>query len=56
MIFYGGAVLGFLADRLRWNVPVVSTIFAFCLANIGFLLGVWNTVTGRGVTLYQPIR
>jgi cellulose synthase/poly-beta-1,6-N-acetylglucosamine synthase-like glycosyltransferase len=56
LLFYGGAAVGLVADRLRWQLPVVSALFAFCLANAGFLLGVWNIVRGRGVTLYEPIR
>lgn len=56
LLFYTGAALGFVADRMDWKVPVVAALFAFCLANVGFLLGVWNTVTGRGITLYEPMR
>ncbi|MFI5394714.1 MAG: glycosyltransferase [Candidatus Binatia bacterium] len=56
LLFYGGALVGLIADRVHRQIPVASLLFAFCVANVGFLLGVWNIVRGRGVTLYKPIR
>jgi len=56
LVFYGAALVGLVADRLRWRLPVVSVAFAFCLANLGFLLGAWNIARCRSITLYEPIR
>ncbi len=56
LLFYGGALLGLVADRRRTALPICSTLFAFCLANVGFLLGLWNIVRGHRVTSYEPIR
>lgn len=56
LLFYGMALVGFVADRFQWRLPIVSLPFAFCLANVGFLLGLWNVLRGHGVTLYEPIR
>jgi cellulose synthase/poly-beta-1,6-N-acetylglucosamine synthase-like glycosyltransferase len=56
LFFYAGAALGYAADRLHWRVPLLSTCFALCLANVGFLLGVLNIVRRRGVAHYEPIR
>ncbi len=53
---YGGALIGFLAERRKWQIPVLPALFAFCLANIGFLLGVWNTFVRKEITLYEPVR
>ncbi len=56
VLFYAGALTGYLADRRRREVPVLSTLFAFCLANTGFLLGLWSALRGRSAATYQPIR
>lgn len=56
ILFYAGAVAGLVAGRLGRDVPVISTLYAFCIANVGFLRGVVNVLRRKPVTVYKPIR
>lgn len=37
------------------NLPLARTSYSFCLANIGFFIGVLRAATGRVPTLYKPV-
>jgi cellulose synthase/poly-beta-1,6-N-acetylglucosamine synthase-like glycosyltransferase len=47
------AVIGYLGARRKRIVPVASSIFAFCLANIGMAIGVFNALTGKIPAVYR---
>lgn len=56
VLFYSLGVVGFLAELLKFRIPVASQIFSFLLANLGFLLGVLKAVSGKHVTSYKNHR
>lgn len=50
-VFYLVAFAGFKG----LNIPLARTSYSFCLANIGFLIGVLRAATGRVPKLYKPV-
>ncbi len=50
---YSSATLGYLLERRRWNIRFFSATFSFCLANIGFLVGLVQALRGRRIMVYQ---
>jgi len=52
LIFYMTALLGWLAERNNWAIPVVKTIYSFILANCGFLVGLIRAVLKERITAY----
>ena len=56
VLFYVLGLIGFLAELLKFRIPVASQIFSFLLANVGFLLGVLKAVCGKDVTSYKNHR
>jgi len=47
LVFYATALVGGLGERLRVRIPIASTIFSFCVANLGMALGVFKGMMGR---------
>jgi poly-beta-1,6-N-acetyl-D-glucosamine synthase len=43
------------AGYMGWNVPLAQNIYSFCLANVGFFVGVLRAVTGRVPKSYKPV-
>ncbi|HLW60862.1 MAG TPA: glycosyltransferase [bacterium] len=52
-LFYASAGLGHVLDRNRIRVPIVSTIYAFCLMNLGVGVGVAQAIGGRRIFAYR---
>ena len=50
--FYGAALVGFWRSRAACE-RIFGYPFAFCLANIGFLLGAWKSLRGERVEAYR---
>jgi cellulose synthase/poly-beta-1,6-N-acetylglucosamine synthase-like glycosyltransferase len=50
--FYGSAWVGWLLTRSGRRTRVLALPFAFCLANVGFLLGVLRALRGQTVVGY----
>ena len=46
-------LLGRQAERHRFVLPGTSTIYSFLLANAGFFIGLWKSLSGHKVTLYR---
>jgi cellulose synthase/poly-beta-1,6-N-acetylglucosamine synthase-like glycosyltransferase len=53
LLFYLAAVTGYICDRCRIGLPGLSTAYAFCLMNLGVLIGVAHAVLGREIISYQ---
>lgn len=53
LVFYGSGLIGWVAERKGIRLPLLSTIFSFLLANLGFLGGLWKALKGRRVTAYR---
>jgi len=53
LLFYLAAFLGWTADLLGRRVLLVSSIFSFCIANLGMLIGVAVGVAGRAPAHYE---
>ncbi len=51
LLFYFIAVAGYF----RLPVPLAGQIYSFCLANMGFLIGVLKAVSGRVPAAYKPL-
>lgn len=51
--FYAAAVVGHLTERSRVKVRLASTIYAFCVMNLGIFLGVANVLLGRRISAYR---
>lgn len=57
MIIPGGVALGGVAAwvtmQLGVRIPGFGTVYSFCLANLGFLLGVLKAWFGRAILIYK---
>ncbi len=51
--FYLLALAGFLGELSKRRVPLGSTVFSFCVANIGMGLGVIKGLAGRAPAAYK---
>lgn len=51
LLFYSMALAGYLGLKL----PLASSIYIFCLSNIGFFIGVLRALTGKVPKLYKPV-
>lgn len=51
--FYLIGGIGYILDRYRVRVPVLSTIYAFCLMNVGVSVGVAKAILGHRVVAYR---
>lgn len=52
-IFLLLAVSGAAQDRLRVRLPGGSVAYSFCLANAGFLVGIYKSLRGARITAYR---
>jgi cellulose synthase/poly-beta-1,6-N-acetylglucosamine synthase-like glycosyltransferase len=55
VIFFALAGLGWLAQIIGVGLPVIGAVYGFCLANLGFLIGVARALAGRSVVSYTKI-
>ncbi len=53
IIFYVSGAIGYILDRYRLRVPLISTIYAFCLMNLGVSVGVAHALLGRRILAYR---
>jgi cellulose synthase/poly-beta-1,6-N-acetylglucosamine synthase-like glycosyltransferase len=51
--FYVGGVAGSILERHRIRVPLISTIYAFCLMNLAVSAGVAQAIFGRRILAYR---
>lgn len=53
ILFYACGAVGYVFDRFSVRVPVLSTIYAFCLMNLGVAVGVAKAVLGHRMFAYR---
>jgi len=53
--FYIAASIGFFGELFKKSIPIASTIFSFCVANLGMGIGVIKGITGNVPTAYQTL-
>jgi hydrogenase/urease accessory protein HupE len=53
-LFFAAATLGWLAHLKGIRLPMAGLAYSFCLANIGFLIGVVKALAGRSIIAYEP--
>ncbi len=53
LIFYFSGVIGFVAERNSYRIPIASQSFSFLLANIGFFFGVLKALFGQKIVAYR---
>lgn len=51
--FYVVAVVGGLGEIVKKNIPIASTLFSFCVANIGMGIGVIKGLLGKAPASYR---
>ncbi|MDP9382646.1 MAG: glycosyltransferase [Chloroflexota bacterium] len=51
--FYLCAVIGYALEGRGVRVRLFSAPFSFCLANLGFLVGMWKALTGQKTVTYR---
>jgi cellulose synthase/poly-beta-1,6-N-acetylglucosamine synthase-like glycosyltransferase len=51
--FYLGGVVGWWAEWTGHQLPFVTLVYSFLLANTGFLIGLWRSARGHAVTTYR---
>lgn len=56
LLFYIGALIGWQFERKGKEVPILSTLFSFLLANIGFFRGSLRVLLGRTITTYKSVK
>lgn len=47
------AVIGFISIQWHHKIPIFGSVYSFCLANAGFLIGVLKAVLGKRITSYK---
>lgn len=52
-LFYVLALVGWGAEKFRWNVPFAAAAYSFLLANLGFLVGVSKAILGKKIYKYR---
>lgn len=55
LIFYLLGLVGYLAERNNFRMPIASQAFSFLLANIGFFFGVLKALLGKSMTSYKNV-
>lgn len=53
MVFYAAALVGWISTRMKRPAGIFAYPFSFCLANVGFLLGLLKAVRAEKITAYQ---
>ena len=53
IIFYMLAILGFIGEIFKKPILIASTIFSFCIANIGMGIGVIKGLLGKAPAAYK---
>lgn len=52
--FYVIGIYGFLTDEKGESMPsIINTIYSFFLANLGFFIGLWLSLTGKSISRYK---
>lgn len=52
-MFYASAAIGWRLEERGVHARVFSAPFSFCLANIGFLVGIWRALTRQEIIRYR---
>ena len=52
-VFYLLAVIGWIANSRKRNLPLASSAFSFCTAMSGMMIGVAKALSGRVTVTYQ---
>lgn len=55
VIFYFFGFVGFVGEKKNCRIPVISQIFSFILANVGFFLGVLKAIIGQSIKSYRNV-
>lgn len=53
LIFYAAALVGWISTRMKRPAGIFAYPFSFCLANVGFLLGLLKAARSEKITAYQ---
>ena len=53
--FYMLTILGFAGELFKKRIPVASTIFSFCIANVGMGIGVIKGLLGKAPAAYRGL-
>ncbi len=56
LAFYVGGLLGALAQRLGYALPVATQIYNFLFANAGFLVGIWKIISNSVPSAYKSYK
>lgn len=54
VLFYLFAIIGWRRTKKRLPVGIFGYAFSFCLANVGFLLGMMKVIRQQRIVAYQP--
>lgn len=52
-VFFLAGAVGWIGDSRGLRIPVASTAFAFLLANVAFVVGLWRSLLGHRITVYR---
>jgi cellulose synthase/poly-beta-1,6-N-acetylglucosamine synthase-like glycosyltransferase len=53
LIFYSLAIVGYFLEVKGWQKRVFAIPFCFCIANLGFMLGVVKALSGERIVAYE---
>jgi cellulose synthase/poly-beta-1,6-N-acetylglucosamine synthase-like glycosyltransferase len=53
VIFYVSGAIGYILDKCGFRVRFFSTVYAFCLMNLGVAIGVAQAIFGRRIFAYR---
>jgi len=53
ILFYLFALIGLLSYKCQITIPIISSVFSFCLANIGFFIGLLKAFKGESIAKYE---
>jgi cellulose synthase/poly-beta-1,6-N-acetylglucosamine synthase-like glycosyltransferase len=56
LLFYAFAAIGYVLELRHVRLRLFSAPFSFCLANLGFLVGMWRALRRQWVVVYRSER
>jgi len=51
--FYMAGIVGWVAGLKGLSIPIISNIYVFILANIGFMIGLFGVIKGKHLRIYR---
>ena len=55
VLFYSTMMVGWIGEMFKKRIPIASTVFSFCMASLGMMMGVMLFILGRRYEAYDRL-